>query len=78
MYIKDILASVARPVQELRGFQRIELAPGESRTVQFAITPEMLEMLDKDLKRVVEPGTFRIMIGSSSRDLWQKANLEVN
>jgi beta-glucosidase len=67
LYIKDDLASVARPVMELKGFQRIHLDIGEKRQVQFTITPEMLEMLNQDMKSVVEPGNFTIMIGSSSR-----------
>ena len=77
LYIKDVLSSVVRPVQELKGFQRIHLRAGESREVVFEITPEMLEQLDSDLRPVVEPGTFRIMIGSSSRDLPLKTDLEV-
>lgn len=78
LYIKDILSSVARPVQELKGFQRIRLKAGEEKEVVFEITPELLEQLDMNLKPVVEPGEFRIMIGSSSRDLPLKANLEVH
>lgn len=77
LYIKDELASVARPVMELKGFQRIYLKPGESRTVRFAITPEMLEMLDAQLKRVIEPGKFMIMVGSSSREIQLYTILEV-
>lgn len=77
LYIRDMLSSVARPVMELKGFQRIHLAPGESKTIQFLITPEMLSMLDKDLHNVVEPGDFRIMIGASSRDLRLKQTLTV-
>ncbi|MDF2190638.1 beta-glucosidase [Paraflavitalea sp. CAU 1676] len=77
LYFRDLLASVARPVLELKGFQRITLAPGESREVSFTISPAMLQLLDKDLKPVIEPGDFRIMIGSSSRDLHLKENLTV-
>jgi len=77
LYIRDLLASVARPVLELKGFQRIHLAPGESKEVSFTILPSMLQMLDKDLHTVIEPGDFRIMIGSSSRDLHLKENLTV-
>jgi beta-glucosidase len=67
LYIKDDLSSVARPVLELKGFQRVHLKPGEQAIVRFTITPNMLEMLDRDLKTVVEPGNFTIMVGSSSR-----------
>ena len=77
LYIHDVLASVARPVMELKGFQRIHLNAGESKEVSFAITPEMLSMLDKDLKTVIEPGDFRIMIGASSRDIRLKETLTV-
>jgi beta-glucosidase len=77
LYIHDLLASVARPVMELKGFQRIHLNVGESKEVTFTITPEMLSMLDKDLKTVIEPGDFRIMIGASSRDIKLKETLTV-
>jgi beta-glucosidase len=77
LYIKDELASVSRPVLELKGFQRVHLKPGESKTLNFVITPEMLEMLDAQLKAVVEPGEFRVMIGGSSRDIYLNAVLEV-
>ncbi|UCG53861.1 MAG: glycoside hydrolase family 3 C-terminal domain-containing protein, partial [Candidatus Latescibacterota bacterium] len=66
LYIRDEVASVARPVMELKGFERIYLEPGEIKEASFIITPEALSMLDKDLKTVVEPGDFRVMIGSSS------------
>ncbi len=69
LYIKDLLASVARPVMELKGFKRIHLKRGESKEISFKITPEMLSMLDINLNRIVEPGEFRIMIGASSYDI---------
>lgn len=77
LYIRDLLSSVARPVMELKGFQRIHLKAGESKTLLFSITPEMLSMLDVNMKEVVEPGEFRIMIGSSSREIKCKATLTV-
>ncbi|MEE4178203.1 MAG: glycoside hydrolase family 3 N-terminal domain-containing protein [Bacteroides sp.] len=77
LYLRDELASVARPVMELKGFQRVHLKPGESTKVRFAITPDMLSMLDKDLSKVIEPGDFRIMIGASSRDIRQRLILKV-
>lgn len=77
LYIRDLLSSVARPVMELKGFQRISLKAGESRQVVFNITPELLSMLNKELQTVVEPGDFRIMVGSSSRDLRLKGTLQV-
>ncbi|MDP4205342.1 MAG: glycoside hydrolase family 3 C-terminal domain-containing protein, partial [Bacteroidota bacterium] len=69
LYIRDVLASVARPLTELKGFKRISLKSGEEKEVSFDITPEMLSMLDVNLKKVVEPGDFRIMIGASSKDI---------
>lgn len=77
LYIRDMLSSVARPVMELKGFQRIHLKAGESKTFSFTITPDMLSMLDVNMKEVVEPGEFRIMIGSSSRDIKLKETLTV-
>jgi beta-glucosidase len=69
LYIRDVLATVARPVMELRGFTRITLAPGESREVTFSLGRDDLRMLDRDLRWVVEPGVFRVMIGASSEDV---------
>src|SRR5262249_44140210 len=77
LYIRDILGSVSRPVIELKGFQRIHLNAGEEKEISFVITPEMLSMLDKNLKKIVEPGDFRIMIGASSRDIRLKETLTV-
>ena len=78
LYIHDMLASLARPVMELKGFQRIHLKPGESKEVSFQITPAMLRMLNEKLESVIEPGDFRLMIGASSRDLRLKTTLRVN
>ncbi len=69
LYIRDELASVSRPIKELKGFKRINLKVGESKKVTFELGPEELSMLDKDLKRLVEAGDFRIMIGASSKDI---------
>ncbi|MBN1213337.1 MAG: glycoside hydrolase family 3 C-terminal domain-containing protein [candidate division Zixibacteria bacterium] len=77
LYIRDLLASVVRPVAELKGFQRIHLKPGESRIVKFAIPPESLSLLDENLVRVIEPGDFRISIGSSSEDIRLRGILSV-
>lgn len=77
LYIQDVLASVARPVMELKGFQRVHIAPGESKEVVFKIDPSMLSMLNETLEFVLEPGDFRLMIGASSRDLRLKLNLQV-
>lgn len=69
LYIRDLVASVSRPVKELKGFERITLKAGESRKVTFAITPETLKFYNYDLKYVLEPGDFNIMVGPNSRDL---------
>ncbi len=69
MYVRDDVSSVTRPVKELRGFERISLAPGESRTVRFRLTPDDLAFYNLDMKRVVEPGTFTVMAGPNSRDV---------
>jgi beta-glucosidase len=66
LYIRDVVASVTRPVQELKGFQRVTLGPGEKRTVEFALASEHLGFLDRAMKWVVEPGLFKIRVGTSS------------
>ena len=68
MYIRDLVSSVTRPVKELKGFQKISLQPGETQTVALEITPESLAFYDINMKYVVEPGEFEIMVGNSSRD----------
>jgi beta-glucosidase len=68
MYIRDVVSSATRPVKELKGFQKVTLRPGETRTVAFEITPDLLSFYDINMKYVVEPGDFEIMIGNSSRD----------
>jgi beta-glucosidase len=78
MYVRDDIGSVTRPVKELKGFARISLRPGETKNVQFAITPDKLSFLNEDMQRVVEPGTFTIMVGPSSRTVkLLRAKLEV-
>lgn len=77
LYLRDELASVVRPITELKAFKRITLNPGETTTVTFMVTPEMLSMLDINLKKVVEPGDFRIMIGSSCKDIRLRGILTV-
>lgn len=78
LYIKDEYASVARPIKELKGFKRVTLKAGEQQKVKFTLGPEELKMLDKKMNWVVEPGTFRIMIGSSSKDIRLRGILNVN
>jgi len=68
MYIRDVVSSVTRPVKELKGFRKVWLEPGETKTVTLPITPELLKFWDVKMKYVVEPGEFRVMVGTSSRD----------
>ncbi|MGD9549093.1 MAG: glycoside hydrolase family 3 C-terminal domain-containing protein [Candidatus Krumholzibacteriia bacterium] len=77
LYVRDELATVAQPVTALKGFQRVHLLPGEARELRFVIRPDMLAMLDRDLRPVIEPGDFRIMIGASSRDVRLRGTLTV-
>jgi len=69
LYIRDVVSSVTRPVKELKGFRKIHLQPGETTTVAFDITPDLLKFYDVNMKYVVEPGDFELMIGNSSRDV---------
>jgi beta-glucosidase len=78
LYLRDELASVARPLTELKGFRRIHLQADESKTVSFMLTPEMLSMYDINLQQVVEPGDFRIMIGASCNDIRLRGMVTVN
>lgn len=66
LYIRDEVSSVTRPVKELKGFERIHLKPGQTRTVKFELTPAELCFMNVNMKWVVEPGDFKIMVGSSS------------
>ncbi|HUF08909.1 MAG TPA: glycoside hydrolase family 3 C-terminal domain-containing protein, partial [Rhodothermales bacterium] len=68
LYIRDRVSSVTRPVKELKGFEKIILAPGESKCISFEISPESLAFLDINMEFVVEPGLFDIMVGTSSRN----------
>jgi beta-glucosidase len=77
LYIRDELSSVARPVMELKGFQRVSLRKGESKTIQFLLHREHWQMLNADMHSVMEPGNFRIMIGASSRDIRLRGILTV-
>ena len=69
LYIRDMVASISRPVKELKGFRRIHLAAGESREICFDITPEMLKFYNAELKHVIEPGDFQIMVGGNSKEV---------
>ena len=78
LYINDVVASVARPVKELKDFHRVALKAGEKRTIEFTIMPDKLAFYDINLKPIVEPGTFEVLVGGSSRDEdLQKATFNV-
>jgi len=77
LYVRDVLGSVARPVMELKGFERISLAPGEQRECRLTLGPDELRMLDANMRWIVEPGVFRIMVGASSKDIRLRGELTV-
>jgi len=76
LYLHDVVSSVTRPIEELKGFRRVTLAPGESKSVQFTLDREAFALWNQEMKRVVEPGAFEIMVGPNSVDL-KTATLEV-
>ncbi len=77
LYVHDLVTeTVTRPVKELKGFQRVTLQPGETRTVEFTVGFEQLSFFNEEMKRVVEPGTFDLLVGGSSVDV-QGMKLEV-
>jgi beta-glucosidase len=69
LYVRDVVASMTRPVKELKGFQRVTLQPGEKRRVEFTLTHDHLAFWNREMRFVVEPGEFRVMVGSNSRDV---------
>jgi beta-glucosidase len=75
MYVHQEVSSVTRAVKELRGFRRVTLDPGESRVVEFSVGPEELSFLNREMRRVVEPGTFTIMVGGNS---WKLIETKLN
>lgn len=77
LYVKDVLASVSRPVIELKGFQKVYLKPGESKQVTIELPIKELKFLDEKMNWTVERGTYRIMVGNSSKNLPLKQNIEV-
>ena len=72
LYIRDLVGSVSRPVKELKGFERISLKKGESKTVNFTINAELLKFYNSNLDFVCEPGEFEVMVGPNSRDVQTK------
>lgn len=77
LYINDVLSSVTTPIKQLKGFSKISLEAGETKNVKFKLLPEDLELLDENMKYIVEPGVFEVLIGSSSKDIRLKGSFEV-
>ena len=77
LYINDVISTVTTPIKELRGFEKVALKPGEKKTVVFKLTPEHLMLWNRNMKWVVEPGTFDVMVGSSSNDIKLRGSFEV-
>jgi beta-glucosidase len=69
LYLHDPAASVTRPVKELKGFQRLSLQPGESRTVTFTLNTALMAFYNRGMEYVVEPGEIRVYVGASSEDI---------
>jgi len=69
LYLRDRVASVTRPLKELKGFQKTELKPGEIRTIAFTIIPDMLSFYNINMKKIIEPGMFDVMVGGNSEDV---------
>ncbi len=66
LYLNDVAASVSRPNKQLKAFKKIELLPGQAETLSFTLTPDDLSFIGVDLKRIVEPGDFRVMVGNET------------
>ncbi|NML57770.1 beta-glucosidase [Chryseobacterium cheonjiense] len=77
LYVKDLLASVSRPIIELKGFQKVYLKPGEAKQVSIEVPVKELQFLDEKMNWIVEKGTYRIFVGNSSKNLPLKQNIEV-
>ncbi|MBD0724717.1 beta-glucosidase [Flavobacterium sp. L1I52] len=77
MYIKDEIGSVTRPDKELKGFEKIELSPGESKVVKFTITPKMLEFTGLKMDKILEAGDYTVMVGTSSQE-YLKTTFKLN
>jgi len=77
LYVRDLLASVVRPVKELKAFGRVELRPGESARVSFELPTDMLCFTGMEGRRIVEPGEFELQLGVSSADIRLRAKVEL-
>jgi len=77
LYLRDIKSSVVRPVKELKGFEKVHLLPGEEAKVNFTLTPDDLSMYNRSMKKVVEPGIFKVLVGSSSEKIHLEGQFEI-
>lgn len=77
LYVRDLLATLARPVMQLAAFQRLHLQPGQRAEVTFELSRDQLQMLDDQMQWVVEPGSFRVLIGASSQDIRLRGTFDV-
>ena len=77
LYINDVISSVTTPVKELKGFEKVALEPGEKKKLNLKLSPEDLSLFDSEMNFIVEPGIFKVMIGSSSKDIRLKGEFEV-
>jgi beta-glucosidase len=77
LYTRDPVASVTRPIKELKGFRRVTLAPGETTTVTFTLSAAQLSFLDQSMTPVLEPGTINVMVGSSSEDIRLSSSFDI-
>jgi beta-glucosidase len=77
LFVHERFAPVSTPVKQLRGFERVAIEPGQKKTVTFTLTPESLKLLDRDMRWIVAPGIFDVMIGKSSADISLQGTLEV-
>ena len=78
LYLRDEVSSVTTYVKVLRGFERIRLQPGEEKEVSFTLCPQDLAIWDKDMKFRVEPGSFKVMVGASSKDIRLEGKFKIN
>jgi beta-glucosidase len=77
LYINDVISSVTTPVKELKGYEKVSLEPGETKTIHLKLHPEDLSLFDGDMNFIVEPGMFKVMVGSSSADIRLDGEFEI-
>ncbi|MFV0574215.1 MAG: glycoside hydrolase family 3 N-terminal domain-containing protein [Vibrio sp.] len=78
LYVRDKVASLVRPIRELKGFERVNLEPGQTATVHFTLPTDMLNFTDHKIQRIIEPGDFELMVGKSCTEILLSTNVTVN